>query len=263
MTTGAPDLTGFWLVTAAIAGAAWGSFVGVLVDRVPLGRGLGGRSRCDACERTLGARDLVPMVSWIVGRGRCRSCGARVTPLWTAIEVGCAALATSATIAFDEPWTAVLVGAFSGILLGLTVIDLRHRRLPNAIVLPTAVVCAALIVAAAIAGAPLDAVHAALGGVAFGGALLIVEVASRGGMGMGDVKLAGLIGLVVGAVDLASVAVAAGAAILLGGLAAIVALVRGADRRSALPFGPMLAAGALIGLFLGRPIAAAYVGFLR
>lgn len=262
MTAVTSGLTSSVVAIAAMFGAAWGSFVGVLVDRVPGRRGIGGRSHCDACGRTLGAADLVPILSWGIARGRCRTCGARITPLWTLVEVGCALLAVLAVLAF-EPWTAVLVGASSGLLLGLTIIDVRHRRLPNAIVYGAATASAVYVVVAAAFGAPLEPFDAAVGAVAFGGGLLVVEIASRGGMGMGDVKLASTIGLVVGAIDLPSVAVAAGSAILLGGVAAIVALARGAGRRSALPFGPMLAAGALVGMFLGRPLAAAYVGFLR
>lgn len=262
MSTAVPELTPFLVIAAAVFGAAWGSFVGVLVDRTPDGRSIGGRSHCDACGRTLGWLDLVPILSWCIARGRCRTCHARIAPMWTLIELGCTVLAVLAVLAF-EPWTAGLVAASTGVLLGLTIIDLRHRRLPNKIVHPGAIAIAVLVVVARALGAPLDPLDAAIGGVAFGGALLVVEVASRGGMGMGDVKLAGLIGLLVGAVDLASVAVAAGAAILLGGVAAIVALARGADRRSALPFGPMLAAGALIALFAGRPLADAYVELLR
>lgn len=249
-------------VAAATFGLAWGSFVGLLIDRVPRGEDVvRSRSRCDACGTVLRARDLVPVFSWLVLRGRCRVCGARVTARWTVVELSCAALAVVAwRAAAGDPSRAILVGSFLGILLALTLIDLDCRRLPNAIVYPATAVAAATIVVVALAGGPLDAIDAAIGAGSFGGCLFAIVALSRGGMGMGDVKLAGLIGLVIGSIDLGSVAVAAGAAVLLGGLAGMLALARGADRRSALPFGPMLAAGALVAVVAGRPIADAYLG---
>ncbi|MFM7718990.1 MAG: prepilin peptidase, partial [Actinomycetota bacterium] len=221
-------LAGAMPIVAGVLGLAWGSFVGVLASRgaseEPIARG---RSRCDACGATIAARDLVPIVSWLLLRGRCRACGSRIPATLPAFEVATAGLfAVAATVAPDG-WAAALVAPFLGILLGLTAIDLEHRRLPNRIVYPTSLACAAWIVVARAAGGALDPVGAGIGAVAFGGGLLAVTLASRGGMGLGDVKLAALIGLVVGAVDLPSVAVAAGAAVLLGGAVAAVALLRG------------------------------------
>ena len=154
----------------------------------------------------------------------------------------------------------MLLAPFSAILVALTLIDLEHHRLPNAIVYPCVAAAAVFVVVARVSGGDLDPVSGGIGGVSYGGALLLIALVSRGGMGIGDVKLAGLIGVVIGAVDLPSVAVAGAAAILLGGIAGIVALLRGADRRSGLPFGPMLAVGALVAVFFGPPLAGAYLG---
>lgn len=251
------------VLAAVLLGLAAGSFAGVLVHRVPGGDSIGGRSRCDACSRVLGARDLVPVVSWLASRGRCRTCGASVTARWTLLELGSAGLVAASVLVLGSTPRAAFAGAFLVVLLALTVIDLDHHRLPNAIVYPAAVVALAAIAVLDAAGPEISLVGGLIGACAFGGTLLVIALASRGGMGFGDVKLAGLIGLVVGSIDLASVFVAAGAAILFGGVAAIVALLRGADRRTALPFGPMLAAGALVALFWGPALADLYLGLLR
>lgn len=249
---------------AAIIGAVWGSFTGVLVARVPVGGDVvRGRSRCDSCGAALGIHDLVPVLSWAWLRGRCRRCSVAVSARWTTIELACAGLFALVATVVQDLWQIVLFAPFTGILVALTLIDLEHRRLPNAIVYPSAVVSAIYVLGASLFGAPLSPVDAATGALAFGGVLLLVAIASRGGMGMGDVKFAALIGLVVGAVDLPSVGVAAGASILLGGVAGIVALLRGADRGAAIPFGPMLAAGAMVAILAGPAIADAYLGLWR
>lgn len=179
------------------------------------------------------------------------------------MEVGTAALFVLAARQAADLWQFLLLSTFLGLLLGLSAIDLEHHRLPNQIVLTAVPLAAVLIAVGRWLGGQLDPFAGVLGAALFGGSLLTVAVLSRGGMGMGDVKLAALIGLVVGAVNLPSVGVAAGVAILLGGLMAIVAVLRGAGRRSAIPFGPMLAAGALVAVIAGPGIAAAYMGLLR
>lgn len=255
---------------AAAFGLPFGSFVGVLVARVPAGEGVvAGRSRCDACGRTLGVADLVPVLSWIVLRGRCRTCGASVTPLWTVIEIVTAVLFGVAALAAPDAASAAITGPFLGILLALTVIDLRTLRLPDRIVFPTAAVVAVGIGVADLLGARPSLVGGAIGALAYGGGLFLVyEIAYRAyrgreAMGFGDVKLAGLIGLVVGAIDLGSVAVAAGATILLGGVVGIVALARGAGRATAIPYGPLLAAGALVALVAGPRLLDAYLALFN
>lgn len=162
-----------------------------------------------------------------------------------------------------DVWSAGLAGTFMALLVCLAAIDLGHRRIPNAITYPAVVIAGAVVVVARVAGSGLDPTAGAIGAIAFGGSLALVAIVSRGGMGFGDVKLAALIGLVVGAIDLGSVAVAAGVAILLGGVTALVALLRGGDRRSALPFGPMLAAGGIAAVLVGPRLLDAYLGLYR
>jgi leader peptidase (prepilin peptidase)/N-methyltransferase len=138
------------------------------------------------------------------------------------------------------------------------VIDMRHRIVPNRLMYPALVAFPAFVLVAAAAGADLDVARAAIGFAAFGGGLLLVALVS-GGMGMGDVKLAALEGVVLGALGLRYVAVAAGAAILLGGLGAVAALLAGRDRKAAIPFGPYLAAGAVVAAMWGEAIASRYL----
>jgi leader peptidase (prepilin peptidase)/N-methyltransferase len=142
------------------------------------------------------------------------------------------------------------------------VIDLRHRIIPNRLVYPALLAFAAYVVIGGLAGGGLDVIRAAIGMLAYGGALLLVAFISPRGMGMGDVKLAALIGLVLGSVGLRYVTVAAAAGILLGGVAAIVALIAGASRKNAIPFGPFLAVGALVAAFLAPQISSVYLRFV-
>ena len=146
--------------------------------------------------------------------------------------------------------------------MALSIIDLRTKRLPNAIVYPSLAIAASLILAGDLAGGDLSVASGAIGFLAYGLGLLIVAVIAPKGMGMGDVKLAALIGLVLGSLGLEYVAVAAGVGILLGGVGAIVALALGASRKTALPFGPFLAGGAVVATFAARPIADTYLRLL-
>jgi leader peptidase (prepilin peptidase)/N-methyltransferase len=248
------------VLVAVPYGLVIGSFLTVVVHRVPAGESVvAPRSRCPSCGAQISARDNVPVVSWLLLRGRCRSCGARIPARYPALEVTTAALFVAAAIRFDDVWLLILSSTFLALLLALSLIDIGHKILPNRLVYPALIAFPVFLVIARFAGASIGLVDAAIGFLAYGGAMLVVALISPRGMGMGDVKLAALIGLVVGAIDLPSVAVAAGLAILLGGVGAAVALAAGKGRKSAVPFGPFLAAGAALALFVGPAIADAYV----
>jgi leader peptidase (prepilin peptidase)/N-methyltransferase len=251
-----------WLrvLIAVPYGLIVGSFVTVLVHRVPAGESVvAPRSKCPSCGAQIAARDNVPVLSWLLLRGRCRSCGVRIPARYPAIELATAALFAIAALRYSDVWLLVLSSTFLALLLALSLIDVAHKILPNRLVYPALIAFPAFLVLARIAGAPVGLVDAAIGFLAYGGAMLVVALISPKGMGMGDVKLASLVGLVVGAVDLPSVAVAAGLAILLGGAGAVAALAMGKGRKSAIPFGPFLAGGAALALLVGPAIADAYV----
>jgi len=255
-----------WLraIVAFPFGLAIGSFMTVVAARVPAGESIvRPRSRCPRCGAEIEVRDNVPVVGWLLLRGRCRSCGERISVMYPLLELGTALLISGAFYVYPSLWIAVAVGALLALMPAIATIDIERRIIPNRLMYPALIVFPVYLVIAWLAGAPVDPARMAIGFVAYGGGLLLVALVS-GGMGMGDVKLAGVIGIVLGALGLRYVGVAAAAAIVLGGLGAIVALLVGAGRKSAIPFGPYLAAGAVVSAFFAEPIADWYLAtFLR
>jgi leader peptidase (prepilin peptidase)/N-methyltransferase len=154
------------------------------------------------------------------------------------------------------------VAPFLGVVVAVAAIDARHRIIPNRVTYPALVVASAVIVAAALAGGRVSVTGAALGVLAFGGGLFLVALIAPHGMGMGDVKLAALIGLVLGSLGLRYVAVAAIAGVLAGGLGGVGALLLGRSRKEAIPFGPYLAGGAVLATFAAPQVSAWYAGLL-
>ena len=244
-------------------GLVFGSFLTVVIHRVPAGESiLRPRSRCPACGTPLRNVDNVPIVSWVLLRGRCHACGARIPAVYPLTELATGALFAAVALRHQDWWVVVLLAPFVGVLVALAVIDARTKKLPNRIVYPSLIAAATFLAVARLGGVRVDLLDAAIGFLAYGSGLLIVALISPRGMGMGDVKLAALIGLVLGALGLKYVVVAAGLGILLGGVGAIVALLRGAGRKQALPFGPFLAAGAVLATFAGPQIADLYLGLI-
>lgn len=250
-----------WLraIVAFPFGLAIGSFMTVVAARVPAGESVvRPRSKCPSCGAEIATRDNVPILGWVSLRGLCRNCGARIGLVYPLLEIGTALLVSGAFLTFESVWVAVAVAALLALMPAIAAIDIAHRIIPNRIMYPALVAFPLYLVAAWLADAPVDLLRMAIGFAAYGGGLLLVALVS-GGMGMGDVKLAGLIGVVLGALGLRYVGVAAAAAIVLGGLGAIVALVLGSGRKSAIPFGPYLAAGAVVAAFFAEPIANWYL----
>jgi leader peptidase (prepilin peptidase)/N-methyltransferase len=256
-------MTWLRIAVAFPLGLVFGSFLTVVTHRVPKGESLvAPRSRCPVCGTRLRNADNIPLVSWLLLRGRCRSCGARISLMYPLTELVTAGLFVAAALTFDRVWVAVMMAPFLGLMVALAVIDIRHRIIPNRVVYPSLLAFAAYILIVGLAGGGLDVIRAVIGMLAYGGALLVVAFISPRGMGMGDVKLATLIGLVLGSLGLRYVTVAAAAGILLGGVGAIVALIAGASRKKAIPFGPFLAAGAVAGAFLAPQISSFYLRHL-
>jgi leader peptidase (prepilin peptidase)/N-methyltransferase len=250
-------------VAFGLVGLAFGSFLTVVTHRIPRGESpVAPRSRCPSCGTQLRNLDNVPLLSWVVLRGRCRACGARISAVYPLTELVTGGLFAGAALEFDSIWAAAMIAPFLGLLVALSIIDIRHRIIPNRIVYPSLLAFGAYIVIVGLAGGGLEVIRAAIGMLAYGGALLVVAIVSPRGMGMGDVKLAALVGLVLGSVGLRYVTVAAAAGILLGGMGAIVALIAGASRKKAIPFGPFLAAGAMVAAFLAPQISSVYLRHL-
>ena len=231
---------------------ALGSFVNVVAARVPLRRSVvHPRSACMSCGVELAWYDNIPVVSYLVLRGRCRSCGVRISWLYPAVELATAALVAACFVAFGLSGKAVVAAFFCAVLVAITATDITHRIVPNQIVLPAAV----LVLAAQTALQPSP--EWALGALGASGFLFIAALAYPGGMGMGDVKLA----LLLGAMLARTVAVG----LMIGMVAAIVPSVvllarhGSAARKMGIPFAPFLAFGAVVALFAGHALLHAYL----
>ena len=241
---------------AFLPALAIGSFLNVVAARLPLKRSVvHGRSACMSCGAQIAWYDNVPLVSWLALRGRCRSCRARIGWLYPAVELGTALLVAGCFWRFGVSWDAVVGSFFVAVLVVISAIDVEHRIIPNRIVVPAA----ALVLAARTVTHPsVEWVVAGLGASLF---LLLAALAYPAGMGMGDVKLALLLGFAVGR----SVPVA----LMLGMIAALVPSVAllakhgSAARKMAIPFGPFLALGGLVALFWGDSLLDSYLSLLR
>jgi leader peptidase (prepilin peptidase)/N-methyltransferase len=247
----------FWF--ALPFGLIIGSFMTVVAARVPAGASVvSPRSKCPSCDAPIRNRDNIPVLSWLLLRGRCRDCGARISWTYPALELLTALLIASAFARYSDLRIATAVAALLALMPAIAAIDIRHRIIPNRLMYPSLIGFPVYLSAVRLAGAPVDLQDMALGAAIYGGGLFVVALVS-GGMGMGDVKLAALIGIVLGALGLRHVGVAAAAAIVVGGLGAVAALLAGRDRKSAIPFGPYLAVGAIVAAFWTQPITDWYV----
>jgi leader peptidase (prepilin peptidase)/N-methyltransferase len=246
-------------------GLAFGSFLTVVVHRVPARRSIvAPRSACPNCGALIRARDNVPIVSYLLLRGRCRACGASISARYLLIELVTAALFAAAAIKFDSLFATTVLALFFSVLVAVAAIDLEHRIVPNRILYPSLLAFPVILAVGVLAGEPISLLRAAIGFFAYGGGLFLVALIAPHGMGMGDVKLAALIGLVLGAFGLSYVAVAAAVAILAGGLGAVALLAfTRATRKQTVPFGPYLAGGAVWAAFLAPPVVRWYTSFLR
>jgi leader peptidase (prepilin peptidase)/N-methyltransferase len=241
------------IVLIGFLGAAVGSFLNVVIHRLPRGESLvKPRSRCPGCRATLRAVDNVPLVSWLVLRGRCRHCDAPISPRYPLVEAVTAAVFVAVALARGVDTDLLLELPFAAVLVAVAAIDLEHRIVPNRIVIPAAVF--GLVAAALVDRGQLP--ELLIAGAAAFTALLVAALAYPGGMGMGDVKLAGIMGLYLGA----AVAPALLAAFSAGAGVGLVILAReGASaRKRAVPFAPFLALGGLVGLLVGPELVHLY-----
>ncbi|MBE1494486.1 leader peptidase (prepilin peptidase)/N-methyltransferase [Amycolatopsis lexingtonensis] len=248
------------VVAAAVLGLLVGSFLNVVIHRVPRGESVvRPPSRCPDCGREIRARHNVPVLGWLVLRGRCAGCGSRISVRYPLVELGTAVLFALLALRLDPPDLPAYL-YFGAIGVALALIDLDCRRLPDAIVLPSYPVLAVLLGASAWYRDDWWALaRAGIGGAALFAFYLLLAFAYPKGMGFGDVKLAGLLGGILGYLSWTALLLGAFGGFLLGAVAGVVVLAAGkGDRKTALPFGPFMIAAALIAVFAAGPLGRAY-----
>ena len=239
----------------ALLGLLLGSFFNVVIWRLPRGESLiAPGSHCPSCAAPVRPYDNIPVLSWLLLGGKCRNCRTSISLRYPAVELLTAALCGVVALVTHSTQATVLGELLVLVLVPVALIDLDHRIIPNVILAPAAVLA---VVAGAITH-PAGLPEQLIAGLAAATFLLIFALAYPRGMGMGDVKLAGVLGLFLGR----SVAVAIFAALVIGvGVGAALIAKHGATeaRKTAVPFGPFLAAGALVAIFWGPQIVHWYL----
>jgi leader peptidase (prepilin peptidase) / N-methyltransferase len=243
-------------VALFVLGAVLGSFGTVVAHRLPRGESfVGGRSRCPACGAQVAARDNVPVLSWLWLRGRCRSCGATISPRYPLAEAGLGALwaATYLILGSDDGGRLALGLVLCALLVVITLTDLELRVIPNPVVGFGAVVGIALLALTEPGELPENLIAAAIGGAI----LALIALSYPRGMGMGDAKLVAMMGIFLGRALAPAVLIALAAGAVVG----LVMIARhGSEaRKHAIPFGPFLAFGGVVGLWFGDEIVDWYV----
>jgi len=243
----------FEIALLGALGLLVGSFLNVVVHRLPRGESLvHPRSRCPRCETQIAAYDNVPVVSWFVLRGRCRHCGAGISARYPVMEAvtGLTFAGVAAVRGVDD--ALVLELPFAALLIAVAAIDIEYRIVPNKLLLPAGIWAVAGWTAVDLDFVP-EALAAGAGAFTF---LLLAALAYPAGMGMGDVKLAGAMGLYLGLAVIPALLVA----FLAGSLVGVAILLReGAQaRKKGVPFAPFLALGGLVGLLAGGELISLY-----
>jgi leader peptidase (prepilin peptidase)/N-methyltransferase len=236
-------------------GAIFGSFLNVVAYRLPRHESIATpASHCTQCGTPVKPYDNIPILSYLLLRGHCRSCAAPISVRYPLVEALTGALCAGAVLAHSSAAAIALSIALILMVVPAALIDLEHRIIPNKITALGAVLALAIGLALDPSGEP----GRLIAGAAAGGFLLAAALAYPGGMGMGDVKLAGMMGLFLGAAVAPAILIALVSGVLLG---AVVIARKGArqGRKTAIPFGPFLALGALVGVFAGQPLVDVYV----
>lgn len=232
---------------AAVIGAIFGSFFNVVAYRLPRGESLSRpRSRCPGCETPIKPYDNVPILSWLALRGKCRACGTRISARYPLVELGTAALCALVVLAKGLDEDALLGVAMVLLLVPVALIDLDTQIIPNVLMLIGAVIAPVIVLLVS----PDDLVEHLIAAAAGGGFFLLAVLAYPRGMGVGDIKLAGVLGLFLGR----AVGPAIFIALISGTLVGALIMARkgvAAGRKTKVPFGPFLALGGVIALFAG------------
>jgi leader peptidase (prepilin peptidase)/N-methyltransferase len=244
------------VLIAFVGGLAVGSFATAVAHRVPRGISIAfARSQCPACGAQVAAYDNVPLFSWLLLRGRARCCGTRISPRYPLTELVVGLLFAAAVLVFRHDAAEALIGlVFVTVLAVVTLTDLEQRIIPNKVLIVGSVLCLAIAASTDPGGLPERAIAA----VAAGGIFFLVVLAYPAGMGLGDVKLAATMGLFLGR----AVAPAILAALLAGSVVGLILIARHGSRarKMAIPFGPFLALGGIVGLLAGDQLVDLYLG---
>jgi leader peptidase (prepilin peptidase)/N-methyltransferase len=258
-----PDLV--WAALAGVLGLAVGSFLNVVIYRVPAGESvISPPSRCPSCGRPIRVRHNVPVLGWLVLGGRCYDCKTPISARYPLVEAATGVLFAAVTwrlLAINLPWALAAYLYLAAAGLALAMIDIDVKRLPDKIALPSYAVVAVLLTIAALGEHdwwPLA--RAAIGTAALFAFYFALAFAYPAGMGFGDVKLAGVLGALMGYLSWSALIVATFGAFLLGAVIGVTLIVSGrGGRKTAIPFGPFMIAGALITVFAGGWLADGYV----
>jgi leader peptidase (prepilin peptidase)/N-methyltransferase len=256
-------VTALVAVGCGVLGLLVGSFLNVVIHRVPRKESVvRPRSRCPGCGTTLAERDNVPVVSWLLLKGRCRTCAEPISVRYPAVEVLTAITFAALGVRFGADWALPAYLVLGAALLAVSAVDLELFLVPNRILVATLALGVPLLVLAAVLDGTGHDVAMAAAGAALGfGLLLVINLVVPRGMGMGDVKLAGVLGLWLGYLDLGHVFLGLFLGFLLGSLGGGLLIATGLrSRRDHIPFAPFLAAGAVLAILVGAPLLDWYGG---
>jgi leader peptidase (prepilin peptidase) / N-methyltransferase len=246
----------------SVLGLFVGSYVGLVADRLPRGEPTAtGRSRCDACGHELSWTELIPVLSWVVQRARCRHCGSPITLAAPGVEMLTALTFGAMAWRFGAQWELVAYCVLMAGLVTLSIIDLRTHRLPRQIIYVCAAMAAPFLAAGALVhDEPRRLLWASIGAAGAVAFFALLYFGWRGAMGDGDVRLAGLLGLHLGWIGPLHVPVGLFLGFVAGAVVGVVAMARGAGRKTMLPFGPFMALGATVTILWGRDLIDAWLG---
>ncbi len=256
-------MTAYVATVVGLFGLLFGSFVNVVAYRVPIGRSVvTPGSACPECGAAIRWRDNIPVVSWFLLGGRCRDCGTRISARYPVVEAATGVLFAGTFLVIGLVWTLPAYLLFAGTTMVLVLTDLDHKRIPNRILYPATMAAVLLLIGGAAADGRLaDVPRALAGGVIYFGLLLIIALIARGGFGMGDVKLAFLLGVFLAFRSWEALWSGVFLAFLIGGLVSLLLLVtRRKGRKDAIPFGPPLMVGAWAAVAWGNQLVIWYLG---
>ena len=256
-------MTAYFATVAGLFGLLIGSFLNVLAYRVPLGRSVvSPPSACPSCAHAIRWKDNIPVVSWLLLRGKCRDCSVPISPRYPLVEAGTGVLFAGTYLVIGPDWVLTAYLLFVATTVALVLTDLDHKRIPNRILYPATLAAVPLLAVGALLDDTLSAIPRALaGGAIYFGLLLIIALVARGGFGMGDVKLAFLLGIFLAFPSWETLGAGVFLAFLIGGLVSLALLVtKRKGRKDAIPFGPPLIIGAWAAVIWGKQLVDWYLG---